>query len=33
VRFDDEEAEAMAGMTVGEYCRAVAPRVQPASAR
>lgn len=32
VKFDDEEAEQLAGMTVGEFCREVAPRVQPASA-
>ena len=33
VKFDDDEVETLAGMTVGEFCRAVAPRIQPASAR
>jgi acyl carrier protein len=32
VKFDDDEIETLAGMTVGEFCRAVAPRIQPASA-
>jgi acyl carrier protein len=32
VKFDDEESEALAGMTVGEFCRIVEPRIQPASA-
>jgi acyl carrier protein len=32
VKFDDDESEALAGMTVGEFCLAVAPRVQPAAA-
>src|ERR1700733_14436645 len=32
VKFDDDEVEALTGMTVGEFCRAVAPRIQPASA-
>jgi acyl carrier protein len=32
VRFDDDEAEMLTGMTVGEFCHAVAPRLQPASA-
>ena len=32
VTFDDSESEALAGMTVGEFCRTVASRVQPASA-
>jgi len=32
VKFDDDEVETLAGMTVGEFCRAVAPRIQPASA-
>ena len=33
VRFEDDEAELLAGMTVGEFCRTVEPRIQPASAR
>jgi acyl carrier protein len=33
VTFDDDESEALAGMTVGEFCSTVAPRIQPASAR
>jgi acyl carrier protein len=32
VRFDDDEAEAMAAMTVGELCAAVAERAHAASA-
>ncbi|MEU1606692.1 acyl carrier protein [Micromonospora matsumotoense] len=32
VAFDDDEAEALAMMTVGEFCRAVSRRIQPASA-
>jgi acyl carrier protein len=32
VKFDDDEAEALAGMTVGEFCHTVLPRIQPASA-
>jgi hypothetical protein len=32
VKFDDDEVETLAGITVGEFCRAVAPRIQPASA-
>jgi acyl carrier protein len=32
VRFEDDEAEMLAGMTVGEFCRAVLRRIQPASA-
>jgi acyl carrier protein len=32
VRFEDDEAELLAGMTVGEFCRTVEPRIQPASA-
>ena len=32
VKFDDDEAEMLTGMTVGEFCLAVAPRTQPASA-
>ena len=32
VTFDDDEVETLAGMTVGEFCAAVAPRIQPASA-
>jgi acyl carrier protein len=31
VKFDDDESEALAGMTVGEFCRAVLPRLQSAS--
>lgn len=27
VEFDDDESEALAGMTVGEFCRAVEPRL------
>ncbi|MGH3274626.1 MAG: AMP-binding protein [Streptosporangiaceae bacterium] len=33
VKFDDDEIETIAGMTVGEFCRAVAPRIQSAPAR
>ena len=32
VKFDDDEAEKLAGMTVGEFCAAVAARIAPASA-
>jgi acyl carrier protein len=32
VRFDDDEAERLAGMTVGEFCQTVASRISPASA-
>jgi acyl carrier protein len=32
VVFEDDEAEAMAAMTVGELCAVVAERVQPAAA-
>ena len=32
VRFDDDESEQLAGMTVGEFCRTVAPRIPSASA-
>jgi acyl carrier protein len=32
VRFDDDESEALAGMTVGEFCQTVAQRIQPAPA-
>jgi|GEM_PF-823611 len=32
VKFDEDEVETLAGMTVGEFCRVVAPRIQPASA-
>lgn len=32
VKFDDDESEELAGMTVGEFCRTVLPRIQPASA-
>jgi acyl carrier protein len=31
VKFDDDESEALAGMTVGEFCRAVLPRLPSAS--
>jgi acyl carrier protein len=33
VKFDEDEIETLAGMTVGEFCRSVAPRIQPASAQ
>ena len=32
VQFADDESELLAGMTVGEFCRTVEPRIQPASA-
>jgi acyl carrier protein len=32
VKFDDDEADMLAAMTVGEFCRAVLTRIQPASA-
>jgi acyl carrier protein len=32
VKFDDDEAEKLAGMTVGEFCDAVAARIEPAPA-
>jgi hypothetical protein len=32
MKFDEDEVETLAGATVGEFCRAVAPRIQPASA-
>ncbi|MEU7619485.1 acyl carrier protein [Micromonospora rifamycinica] len=32
VSFDDDEAEALSMMTVGEFCRTVSLRIQPASA-
>ncbi|SCF01089.1 acyl carrier protein [Micromonospora mirobrigensis] len=32
VAFDDDEAEDLAMMTVGELCRSVQARIQPASA-
>jgi acyl carrier protein len=31
VKFDDDEAEKLAGLTVGEFCSTVAARIQPAS--
>src|SRR5690348_11680948 len=31
VKFDDDEGEMLAGMTVGEFCQTVEPRIQPAS--
>lgn len=33
VRFADDEADQLAGMTVGEFCQAVAQRIASASAR
>lgn len=32
VKFDEAESELLTGMTVGEFCRDVELRVQPASA-
>jgi acyl carrier protein len=32
VRFDDDESDLLAGMTVGEFCRVVLPRIQSTSA-
>jgi acyl carrier protein len=32
MKFDDDEGEMLTSMTVGEFCLAVAPRIQPASA-
>ena len=32
IRFDEDESEKLAGMTVGEFCQSVLPRIQPASA-
>jgi acyl carrier protein len=32
VKFDDDESEMLAGMTVGEFCRDVQRRIQPAPA-
>jgi acyl carrier protein len=32
VTFDDDEADMLTGMTVGEFCLSVVPRIQPASA-
>jgi len=32
VRFADGEAEQLAGMTVGEFCQTVGPRISSASA-
>jgi acyl carrier protein len=31
VKFADDESDTLAGMTVGEFCRSVAPRIQSAS--
>jgi acyl carrier protein len=31
VKFDDDEREQLVGMTVGEFCRAVQPRIKSAS--
>lgn len=33
VKFDDDESEMLAGMTVGEFCRDVQRRIQTAPAR
>lgn len=33
VKFDESESDMLSGMTVGEFCRTVAPRIQPASAQ
>jgi acyl carrier protein len=33
VKFGDDEGELLAGLTVGEFCRSVQPRIQPASAQ
>jgi len=32
MKFDEDEVETLGGATVGEFCRAVALRIQPASA-
>jgi acyl carrier protein len=32
VKFDEDDAEAMAGMTVGEFCQSLLPRIQSAPA-
>jgi acyl carrier protein len=32
MKFDDDEGEVLAGLTVGEFCRTVLPRVQTAPA-
>ena len=32
VKFDDDEAESLATMTIGEFCETVAQRIQSASA-
>jgi acyl carrier protein len=32
VKFDDDDSEMLTGMTVGEFCRSVPPRIQSASA-
>lgn len=32
IRFDDDEGEQLSGMTIGEFCRDVLLRIQPASA-
>lgn len=32
VKFDDDESDMLAAMTVGEFCRDVQLRIQPASA-
>jgi acyl carrier protein len=31
VKFDDEESEVLAGLTVGEFCQIVVPRLNSAS--
>jgi acyl carrier protein len=33
VKFDDEESDMLTAMTIGEFCRDVQLRIQPASAR
>ncbi len=32
VKFNDDEADQLAGMTVGEFCQTVVPRIPSASA-
>jgi acyl carrier protein len=32
IKFSDDEAEQLAGMTIGELCAAVAARLQPSTA-
>jgi acyl carrier protein len=33
VKFEDDESEQLAGMTVGEFCRIVLPRIHSAPAQ